>query len=182
MAQGEGASLLVRAYLESNDEKYLNGAQKAVDFMLMPIEEGGTVGIIENGIVLYEFPGKAAVLNGWIFSSFGLFDLWKATEDSRYKAAWNESIQGIKCNLYRFDTGHWSLYDLSGKYTSPFYHSLHIAQLKVLDKLDPDDSWKKYIKKWETDQKSKFWSKYAFLIKAKQKIFEKKTSEWTLVG
>ena len=41
MAQGEGASLLVRAYKETGDEKYLNAAQKAIDFMCLDINDGG---------------------------------------------------------------------------------------------------------------------------------------------
>ncbi len=42
MAQGEGASLLIRAHKEFNEEKYFIGAKKAIEFMLIPIEKGGT--------------------------------------------------------------------------------------------------------------------------------------------
>lgn len=182
MAQGEGASLLARAYVETKDEKYLDACRKAVDFMLTPIKDGGTAEETDRGLVLYEYPGKAAVLNGWIFSSFGLFDAWKVTKDQKYLDAWNDALKGIKNNISRFDTGHWSLYDWGGKYTSPFYHNLHIAQLSTLDDLDPDAAWNEYIKKWKADRESKFWSKYAFVMKAKQKVFEKKSAEWALVG
>lgn len=182
MAQGEGASLLVRAFMETNDWKYMNAGKKAIDLMLKPMTDGGTAEETKNGLILYEYPGKSAVLNGWIFSAFGLLDVWKMTGEKKYFNEWEKALSGIKNNIYRFDTRHWSLYDWDGKYTSPFYHSLHIAQLQALDKLNPDDVWKKYIRKWEMDQKNKFWSKYAFLIKAKQKVFEKKSAEWTLVG
>lgn len=181
MAQGEGASLLARAYVETKEDKYLSAGKKAVDFMLKPIKEGGTAEETDEGLVLYEYPGKPAVLNGWIFSSFGLLDVWKMTGDQKYKDAWEKTLNGIKANTHRFDTGHWSLYDWGGKYTSPFYHSLHIAQLQALDKISPDDVWKDYIKKWKADRDDKFWSKYAFLMKAKQKVFEKKSAEWALV-
>ena len=45
MTQGEGASLLLRAYKETGDEKYFTGAKKAVYFMIIPIEEGGTASL-----------------------------------------------------------------------------------------------------------------------------------------
>lgn len=182
MAQGEGASLLSRAFIETKDYKYLKAGKKAVDLMLKPMKDGGTAEETGNGLILYEYPGKSAVLNGWIFSSFGLFDVWKMTGEEKYHDEWNKALSGIKANIHRFDTGHWSLYDWGGKYTSPFYHSLHIAQLQTLDKLNPDDVWKKYIEKWKADKENKFWSKYAFLVKAGQKVFEKKSAEWTLVG
>jgi hypothetical protein len=182
MAQGEGASLLSRAYVETKDQKYLNAGKKAVDFMLKPMSDGGTAEETADGLILYEYPGKPAVLNGWIFSSFGLLDVWKMTDEDTYHDAWEKTLEGIKNNIHRFDTGHWSLYDWGGKYTSPFYHSLHIAQLKALDKLETDDVWTEYIRKWTDDQNNKFWSKYAFLMKAKQKVFEKKSAEWALVG
>lgn len=181
MAQGEGTSLLLRAFVETNDCRYLEGCRKAVNFMLTPLNDGGTADYTKRGIILYEYPGKAVVLNGWIFSSFGLFDAWKVTKDQKYLQAWHETLRGIKENLSRFDTGHWSLYDWGGKYASPFYHNLHIAQLSTLYDLDPDDVWKNYIEKWKADQNSKFWSKCAFLLKAKQKVFEKKSAEWILV-
>lgn len=182
MAQGEGASLLARAYIETNDQKYLDAGKKAVDFMLKPVKDGGTAEETEEGMILYEYPEKAAVLNGWIFSSFGLLDMWKITKEKKYQNAWEEALEGIKNNIYRFDARHWSLYDWGGKYTSPFYHNLHISQLITLDKLAPDDVWKDYIRRWTTNQENWFWNKYAFVVKAIQKITEKKTLEWQIVS
>ena len=42
MAQGEGISVLTRAFSESNDSKYLNAAIKASELTLKPIKNGGT--------------------------------------------------------------------------------------------------------------------------------------------
>ena len=41
MAQGEGASLFVRAYIYTHEQKYLDAAKMAIDYMLLPLEEGG---------------------------------------------------------------------------------------------------------------------------------------------
>lgn len=52
--------------------------------MLLPVTEGGTSEYSSNGLILKEYPDKAPVLNGWIFSAFGLFDAWKLTGKQEY--------------------------------------------------------------------------------------------------
>jgi hypothetical protein len=74
MAQGEGVSLLVRAYVDTGKNSYLQYAKKAVDFMLTDIEEGGTTSYNGNECIFLEYPHRKAVLNGWIFSWWGLYD------------------------------------------------------------------------------------------------------------
>lgn len=182
MAQGEGASLLARAYVETGEETYRKACIKAVNFMLKPADEGGTCTYTSDGIVLLEYPAKATVLNGWIFSAFGLLDCWKITKDELYLKAWNAALNGIKKNIARFDAGHWSYYDWSGKYASPFYHELHIALLRAVNELDHDAVFEQYIEKWTKCKENKLWAAVAFWVKAKQKVFEKKSEEWVLVS
>ncbi len=182
MSQGEGASLLARAYKETGNKKYYVSCTKAIDFMLLPTAEGGTSEYSAIGLILKEYPDKPPVLNGWIFSAFGLLDAWKITWDRRYFEAWEKTTNEIKNSLKKFDSGHWSFYDLGGKITSPFYHSLHIELLKALDHLAPDPEYKKYIDKWNSQKNHWFWSKVAFIGKAIQKITEKKSKEWVMVG
>ena len=55
MAQGEGASLLIRAYKETEQEKYFFAAQKAVYFLITPINEGGTALYEGDDVYLYEY-------------------------------------------------------------------------------------------------------------------------------
>ena len=182
MSQGEGASLLARAYKETENRKYYIACKKAIEFMLLPIENGGTCVYTDTGLILKEYPDKAPVLNGWIFSAFGLFDAWKITAEDKYLEAWEKASNEIRCSLNRFDDGHWSYYDLSGKLTSPFYHSLHIELLKALNHLSPDEEYEKYIKKWSAESNNWFWKKTAFVRKALQKISEKQTQEWVMVS
>lgn len=182
MSQGEGASLLARAFKETKDERYYISCIKAVDYMLLPTKEGGTCQYTSSGLILKEYPDKEAVLNGWIFSAFGLFDTWKITEKQEYLEMWKKTENEIKYNLNRFNAGHWSFYDLSGKISSPFYHSLHIELLKALNNISPSPEYKKYIDKWSTYKKSWYWSKVAFVRKAIQKITEKQTDEWVIIN
>lgn len=93
------------------------------------------------------------MLNGWIFSAFGLFDAWKLTGKQEYLDAWEKVSNGIKNSLCKFDAGHWSYYDMDGKLTSPFYHSLHIELLKALNHLSPDSEYERYIDKWGSRKK-----------------------------
>lgn len=182
MAQGEGASLLARAYKETENQKYYVACIKAIDFMLLPVTEGGTSEYSSNGLILKEYPDKAPVLNGWIFSAFGLFDAWKLTGKQEYLDAWEKVSNGIKNSLYKFDAGHWSYYDMDGKLTSPFYHSLHIELLKALNHLSPDSEYERYIDKWGSEKNNWIWNKVAFVRKAMQKITEKQTEEWVMVS
>ena len=182
MSQGEGASLLARAYKETENQNYYAACTKAIDFMLLPVTEGGTSEYSRNGLILKEYPDKAPVLNGWIFSAFGLFDAWKLTGKQEYLEAWEKVSNGIKNSLCKFDAGHWSYYDMGGKLTSPFYHSLHIELLKALNHLSPDSEYEQYIDKWSAEKNSWIWNKVAFVRKAMQKITEKQTEEWIMVS
>ena len=183
MAQGEGASLLLRAYKHTSKEEYLDRARKALEFMLLPRLEGGTTEYQIDGIVLYEYPEKPLVLNGWIFASFGLLDMYLTTKEKKWLNLYRRSISAMENMIPRFNTGSWSFYDISGKYTSPFYHHLHIELLKTVAKTYPSRvTLEVFIALWENYEKSFFKSKKAFFLKAVQKLNEKKSEEWVLVG
>lgn len=173
MAQGEGASLLIRAYKQSGKIEYLEASKKAIDFMLMPIEDGGTTIYKDNEIFLQEFTNKPTVLNGWIFAVFGLFDYVKVCGDLGKKELLDRTINTIVVNLRNFDNGYWSMYDIDKMITSPFYHDLHIAQLKVLYDLFGIEDFKKYYTKWTYYKTKRLYKTKAFMVKAYQKLTEK---------
>ena len=181
MAQGEGASLLARAFKETKVELYRNRCKKAVDFMLLPLEEGGTADYTDGRMILKEYPQKPAVLNGWMFSGFGIFDCWKITHDENMMRAWKRTVEEIERELPKFDALFWSYYDEGKKYASPFYHTLHIELLSVYGKISDSQVMEQYRAKWLQNQNSWFDSKRAFGFKAFQKLSEKKTQEWVFV-
>lgn len=172
MAQGEGISLLVRCWKHTNDHKYLYAAEKAVGFLLKPRIEGGVCDRNENGLFLYEFTYKPLVLNGWIFSAWGLLDYYKATGDENIRNEWELSAKTIATALPQFDCGYWSKYNTDKNLASPFYHNLHIAQLKVMFELTGMEEFKSFVGRWEKYRGNPFFRKYAFLKKAVQKILE----------
>lgn len=173
MAQGEGASLLLRCYLDTGNSVCLDAAKRAIDFMLVPLENGGTAKYDADNIYFYEFPEKQLVLNGWIFSIWGIYDYCKCTNDERVTEILSLSLESLKKKLPVFDTGYWSKYDEGKNICSPFYQKLHVAQLRVMYDLFGDDIYRQFADKWEGYQKSFLKSKRAFIKKAFQKIFEK---------
>lgn len=172
MAQSEGASVLIRAYKQTNDNNYLEKAKRAIDLMITPIDKGGTMLIEENDIFFQEVVNKNnnIILNGWIFSIFGLFDIVKVLSNEKYNDILNKTIATFKKNLSNYDTGYWSYYDKEGRLASPFYHDLHIEQLKALYYMLEDDYFKKVISRWQDYQNNRYKSLKAFIIKAYQKL------------
>lgn len=173
MAQGEGASLLLRAYIESKQEIYKKAAEKALAFMLIPISDGGTSLYTNEGIELHEYTHLPLVLNGFIFSWWGLYDYTLIDPTNvKFKKSLQSSLNVLKSLLPKFDNGYWSKYDLAGKIASPFYHNLHIAQMEAMYTLTGDKIFKEYADKWLKEQNNKLYYTRAFLTKAIQKIRE----------
>ncbi len=173
MIQSQGVSLMLRMYAFSGENKYLDSAQKAFDAMLKPVEEGGTA-LLKNGhIQLLEATDRPMILNGAIYSAFGVLDMWVATKEEKHHEVLCSVISGIKDELHNFDTGFWSKYCLDGAYASPFYHRVHITQLKLIAKLFCEDIFLQEALKHEKYLRRKSNYFLAFVIKAFQKIMEK---------
>lgn len=148
MAQSEGASLLLRAFQEFESEEYLAAAKKAIDFMLAPVEEGGTAEYKNNALALKEFTDKPLILNGWIFSIWGLYELTLVVADKYYQIQLLKTLDSLEKLIPSFDNKYWSNYDLGKNITSPFYHNLHIAQLEVMYELFSREIFKIYAEIW----------------------------------
>jgi hypothetical protein len=112
------------------------------------------------------------VLNGWIFSSWGLLDYYKATGNLRAKEAWEKTVNTMAHSLNKFDCGYWSKYNIKDRITSSFYHNLHIAQLNVLYDLTGKVEFDAYAKRWDSFRKNKIYKLTAFVVKAIQKLKE----------
>lgn len=172
MAQGEACSLLLRVFKETKDTRYFNAAKKAIDFMLLPIEKGGTCLYEFNDVIFKEYTHEPTVLNGWIFSIFGLYDFTLVSKSSYYIDIYEKTMKTILRELDQYDVGYWSKYDCNDKIASPFYHKLHIAQLDMLYELSDDVRFYEVARKFELYQNNKFYYSKAFVIKALQKLKE----------
>ena len=163
LAQGQGVSLLLRAHAHAHteDEKYQRAADKAFVALTRPIAEGGVVFEDEEKnlwIEEYLVDPPTHILNGFMWALWGVFDYWLARSDGSVKKIFDRGVETLIRNLARFDTGYWSLYEQSGyersgarlkMLASPFYHQLHIVQLRVMSKLTGDARFAAVAKRWE---------------------------------
>ncbi len=173
MCQGEGISLLLRGYVETKNEIYREVAQKAMCFMIVDISEGGCTEYNNDEVILREYTHHKAVLNGWIFALFGIYDYNKLQKtDSRYIDIYERVLNTLIKYMPRFTKSYWSMYDLEGRIASPFYHHLHVAQMNAMYEITGEEVFNEYAKRWEKQEKNIFCKSFAFCIKAIQKIKE----------
>ncbi len=173
MAQGEAVSLLARVYQLTQNRIYYEAAQTGIDFLLKDVNDGGTALHKGQDLFLLEYVDHEPVLNGWIFSAWGVLDFYKISHNELYYSAYKTTLNTLKNCLSQYDSGYWSKYDLGNRIASPFYHSLHIAQLKVLYELTGEKVFMDYAEKWERYRDNFFKRKRAFIVKAWQKIRER---------
>lgn len=176
MCQSEGASVLLRAFVTTKNNKYFETAKLAIDFMIKDVKDGGTTLYVEDNVIFQEYVSQynLSVLNGWIFSVFGLYDFSLICDDIKYKEILNHSIESMCSLLKKYDRGYWSNYDLKGTIASPSYHDLHIMQLRILYELFGKEEFIQYAERWEKYQKSRINKLLAMLVKLKQKLFKSK--------
>jgi hypothetical protein len=74
MAQGQGASLLTRLYLETKEDQFAEAALRALRPLSVPTEEGGVNARLDGGSFAEEYPTHppSFVLNGAFFALWGL--------------------------------------------------------------------------------------------------------------
>jgi hypothetical protein len=154
MAQGEGASLLVRAYAETGAEPYAEAARRA----LLPLEvdtaDGGVRALLGGSSFPEEYPTRppSFVLNGGMFAMWGLYDVGVGLGQSDALDAFHEAVDTLATNLHRWDLGYWSRYDLFPhpvpNVASSFYHDLHIKQLRMTHLLAPRPALAETAERW----------------------------------
>ena len=136
MAQGLSISVLLRAFQITDNDSYFETATQAYNSYKVNISEGGIKFIDSNKNVWFEeyaILPPPHILNGFIFSLFGIYDYFRVTQNQAVLDLWTEGIDTLINNIPRYDTAYWSLYNLSQKYPATYnYHNLHIKQLNVL--------------------------------------------------
>ena len=159
LAQGQGISVLVRAHRESDETRYIEAAQRAFVAFQRSIADGGVAFTDESGDLWFEeyiVSPPTHILNGFIWALWGVYDYFLATLDPRVRDLFDRGVRTLLHNLERYDLGFWSLYEQSGTrlpmVASPFYHQLHIVQLRVMHRITGEalftevaDRWQKYM-------------------------------------
>lgn len=151
MAQGHALSVFARAYHTTGDSKYLTAGEKAFEFMVLPIANGGTEYAMTeldaslNGYTIIEEYITAPAtytLNGFMFTMLGIWDWAQVTESSLAKAAdalFYRCVHTLKRILPYYDVGGFTSYDLrqiTNAIDDPLlnagYHRVHIYLLHAL--------------------------------------------------
>ncbi len=155
LAQGQGISVLVRAYQITQDEDYLEAAENAFVSMERSTAEGGVTAQDEKDnlwIEEYIVDPPSHILNGFIWALWGVYDYYLVNSHINAKNLFDQGVKTIRENLHRYDLGYWSLYDLSSNtlkmIASPFYHQLHVVQLEVMYKITGEQIFKKCADRW----------------------------------
>lgn len=155
MSQGEALSVLSRAFLLTENARYAETARRAVRMIPVRVAEGGVLGCYPDGSpCIEEYPDvehESHVLNGFIFALLGLHDYVTFLEDHTFEPFFRECIGGLTRNLWRYDIGFWSRYDLAAggvNVASFLYHDLHIALLTALYYLTSTEVFGEYADRW----------------------------------
>ncbi|KKR89138.1 MAG: D-glucuronyl C5-epimerase [Candidatus Wolfebacteria bacterium GW2011_GWA1_44_24] len=177
-SQGTGISLLGRIYKETGEQKYLEAARQAFISMNVDIKDGGVKFTDNDGNIWLEeyiIDSPTHILNGFLWALWGVWDYCLLTGDKDALNLWNNCVKTLKENLPKYDAGFWSLYDLSKQFlkmiASPFYHDLHIVQLKIMHLISKEDIFDSYRTKFQGYKNNRIKRKFAFIYKAIFKIF-----------
>jgi hypothetical protein len=153
LAQGQIASVFVRAHQTTGEDRWAEFALLAVEPLLGSSE---LVTETENGPVLEEAPCDPPnhILNGWIYGLWGLWDAAVGLDDGRSRAGFEAGIECLRRSLGRYDLGWWTRYSLlAGRVSDiahPFYHRLHIDQTATLHRLTGFPEFREASERWRT--------------------------------
>ena len=165
---GEGSSSI------TSDEKYLEGACRGLRSMLKPVQKGGNSRPTEESFILEECPRYQpnTVLNGWISALFGIYDVLLEVVHVEAHEFLQSSLRALIMALPKYDAGYWSLYDSSGSLSSPYYHRVHIVQLRALELTFSDQATvlRSVRTRFEKQLSSSLCRTKAFLLKVFQKL------------
>lgn len=167
MGQGHAISLLARAYAHSRgDERYLRAAIAGLRPFRVAAEDGGVVAMFMDKFAWYEeYPTQPAsfILNGFIYSLLGLYDLNATTTGAVGGGFENDAgelleqgLASLRRMLLLFDTGSGTSYDLrhltlgiAPNLARWDYHVTHVNQLLLLATIDRDPLFAETAKRWQ---------------------------------
>ncbi|UJL46869.1 D-glucuronyl C5-epimerase family protein [Virgibacillus sp. NKC19-16] len=163
---GMGMSVLSRAFFLTKNNKYSICALKAKPLFKTSSTNNGVLAKFENKFLFYEecpTDPPSYILNGFMFSLIGLYDLYNITGDKDTKWLYDEGIITLKRMLPLYDLGNRTAYDLThyttdGGYPNVAnwkYHIGHIHLLDALSSIEKDPKMKESLLRWQGYLKGK---------------------------
>ena len=155
LTDGMALSLLIRAYILTDNDKYKIAANRLYKSVILMREKGGsTIHLRDGSIWIEEYVARdlpdhdqPRVLNGMVYASFGIYFYEKFFNVQ--KPLYSAYFDSLRANIHRFDLGYWTAYDLIGTVANYKYHNVHLGLLKDLYLLTDDQYYLDLHKKWD---------------------------------
>ena len=159
MTQGLGMSFLTRMYDITGNQTYLDVAENATKLFNVSVENGGFLRYYGENPWYEEYPtpeGGSFVLNGYIYSLIGLYDLYATTGLNVSKKLYDDGVNSLINMISIFDLGCSTAYDLvhhsiissAPNIANYMYHGLHISLLSIINSIEPGDPFKSIQERW----------------------------------
>ncbi len=158
MAQGEAASVLLRAYAETGDKTYIEKGRRALGPLRTDVAHGGAAYIRGGDVFFEEVATKAPchILNGHLFAAFAVWEYGKfGFGDDEFAMLHEKAVDTLRRWIWRYDAGGWSCYHLGADahgrrhYAPLWYHHFHIAQLRVYGAMTGIDAFRRVADRWD---------------------------------
>ncbi|MBB4258753.1 D-glucuronyl C5-epimerase family protein [Bradyrhizobium sp. CIR3A] len=176
LAQSRGASMMLRAFLLSGDDRYVRAALLALDRFDVDCSAGGYQAIFEPEGVIYfeEYPKeKNAVINGFMASLFALYEIGHWLGDRRCRDLFDTGVRSLERMLPYYTLPWWTLYDRGAdagrNVHSPRYQKMVINYLKVLSILSKSPTLRHFRDQWDRLDTPQNRAK-AYFFKARRKL------------
>lgn len=150
-AQGYAMSALVRGWRITRRPRLMELLHGAAKVFELDWSKNGVRIESERHIVYTETPGLPApgIMDGFMRSLLGLYDLYAETNSSRVKALFDEGVEGLRYFLPRWDYKQkWTYYANQEYLSPPAYHALNRTLLACLGRLTGDPGFLNYSYKW----------------------------------
>lgn len=155
--QGLVISALVRGWRITRRPRLLELLKGSARVYHLDWEDNGIRIGSEGHVVYTEFPGVPApgVMDGFMTSLLGLYDLYVETGDPAVKELFEEGTKGLRHFLPRWDyRKKWTVYSNRCYLCPPGYHYLNRVLLSALARVTGDSCFAEYAEAWDPDRLS----------------------------
>jgi hypothetical protein len=155
--QGLVISALVRGYRLTGRPHLLELLEGATHSFGLDVSEGGLREPLPSGVLYSELPGQGipGILDGFMSSLLGLYDLHVETGDPGTGKLFTDGIKGLKAMLPAWDYHkRWSWYGSRAYLCPPSYHWLNRVLIEVLRRLTSDPVLAEYAEAWKPERLS----------------------------
>ncbi len=156
--QGMVISALVRAHRITKRPQLMQLLRGASRIFEVETRDGGVREPVPGGAVYVEVPGAPApgVLDGFLTSLLGLYDLFIETGEDRVERLFCEGVQGLKSILPLWDYRQkWSWYATRGYLCPPSYHVQNFSLLSVVARLANEPGLAAQSDRWNPERLSR---------------------------